>query len=40
MLNRNRLALTVLAYCEKEAYSTTGMEHNFRLFVKSRVEVE
>ena len=33
----SRLVLSVLAWCEKKAYSETGMENNLRLFVKSQL---
>ena len=32
-----RSVLRVLAQCEKQAYSATGMENNLRLFVKSQM---
>ena len=33
----SRLVLSVLAWCENEAYSETGMENNLHLFVKSQM---
>ena len=35
-----RLALIVLAWCEKEAYSLTGMENNLDLSVKSQMQLK
>ena len=35
VLNCNRSVLSVLNWCEKEAYSATGVENSLRLFNKS-----
>ena len=33
----SKLILNVLAWCEKEAYSASGMKNNLRIFIKSRM---
>ena len=37
ILNCNRSILGILVWCEKKAYSATGMENNVRLLDKSRI---
>ena len=36
-IKNSRLVLSILAWCEKKAYSATGMDTNLRIFLKSQM---